>query len=80
MKETAVATTNIEIRSFAFLDHLQPQYAAFLGTVAQGARGGGGGENGRTWPFGGENGSSIGVLASGLEGSEGAHVHGGGDT
>lgn len=31
-----MATTNIEIRSFAFLDHLQPQYAAFLGTVAQG--------------------------------------------
>ncbi|MFW2332233.1 hypothetical protein [Ilumatobacter sp.] len=28
--------TNIEIRSFAFLDSLQPQYAAFLGTVAQG--------------------------------------------
>lgn len=28
--------TNIEIRSFAFLDNLQPQYAAFLGTVAQG--------------------------------------------
>ncbi len=27
---------NIEIRSFAFLDSLQPQYAAFLGTVAQG--------------------------------------------
>ena len=26
----------IEIRSFAFLDSLQPQYAAFLGTVAQG--------------------------------------------
>jgi hypothetical protein len=31
-----VATTDIEIRSFAFLDNLQPQYAAFLGTVAQG--------------------------------------------
>ena len=31
-----MATSNIEIRSFAFLDHLQPQYAAFLGTVAQG--------------------------------------------
>jgi len=30
-----VAAT-IEIRSFAFLDSLQPQYAAFLGTVAQG--------------------------------------------
>ncbi|MDH3754800.1 MAG: hypothetical protein OEU32_13080 [Acidimicrobiia bacterium] len=28
--------TDIEIRSFAFLDSLQPQYAAFLGTVAQG--------------------------------------------
>ncbi len=28
--------TSIEIRSFAFLDSLQPQYAAFLGTVAQG--------------------------------------------
>ena len=28
--------TNIEIRSFAFLDNLQPQYAAFLGTGAQG--------------------------------------------
>ncbi len=28
--------TGIEIRSFAFLDSLQPQYAAFLGTVAQG--------------------------------------------
>ena len=27
---------NIEIRPFAFLDSLQPQYAAFLGTVAQG--------------------------------------------
>jgi hypothetical protein len=32
---TAVATS-IEIRTFAFLDNLQPQYAAFLGTVAQG--------------------------------------------
>ena len=29
-------STDIEIRSFAFLDSLQPQYAAFLGTVAQG--------------------------------------------
>lgn len=29
-------TTNIEIRSFAFLDNMQPQWAAFLGTVAQG--------------------------------------------
>ncbi|MDX2380294.1 MAG: hypothetical protein QNM02_11120 [Acidimicrobiia bacterium] len=28
--------TNIEVRTFAFLDNLQPQYAAFLGTVAQG--------------------------------------------
>ncbi len=28
--------TSIEIRTFAFLDNLQPQYAAFLGTVAQG--------------------------------------------
>lgn len=28
--------TDIEIRTFAFLDNLQPQYAAFLGTVAQG--------------------------------------------
>jgi len=26
----------IEIRAYAFLDSLQPQYAAFLGTVAQG--------------------------------------------
>ena len=26
----------IEVRSYAFLDSLQPQYAAFLGTVAQG--------------------------------------------
>jgi len=31
-----VVATSIEIRSFAFLDSLQPQYAAFLGTVAQG--------------------------------------------
>ena len=29
-------STNIEIRTLAFLDNLQPQYAAFLGTVAQG--------------------------------------------
>lgn len=29
-------TTGIELRSYAFLDSLQPQYAAFLGTVAQG--------------------------------------------
>lgn len=28
--------TSIEIRTLAFLDSLQPQYAAFLGTVAQG--------------------------------------------
>ena len=28
--------TGIEIRTLAFLDSLQPQYAAFLGTVAQG--------------------------------------------
>ncbi len=28
--------TGIEIRTYAFLDSLQPQYAAFLGTVAQG--------------------------------------------
>jgi hypothetical protein len=34
-KETVVETS-IEIRTFAFLDSLQPQYAAFLGTVAQG--------------------------------------------
>lgn len=27
---------DIEIRAYAFLDSLQPQYAAFLGTVAQG--------------------------------------------
>ena len=29
-------TNGIELRSFAFIDSLQPQYAAFLGTVAQG--------------------------------------------
>jgi hypothetical protein len=29
-------TNGIELRSYAFLDSLQPQYAAFLGTVAQG--------------------------------------------
>lgn len=29
-------TRGIELRSYAFLDSLQPQYAAFLGTVAQG--------------------------------------------
>jgi len=28
--------TGIELRSYAFLDSLQPQYAAFLGTIAQG--------------------------------------------
>jgi hypothetical protein len=31
-----VVSTGIEIRTLAFLDSLQPQYAAFLGTVAQG--------------------------------------------
>jgi hypothetical protein len=35
MKEMAM-TTGIELRSYAFLDSLQPQYAAFLGTTAQG--------------------------------------------
>jgi hypothetical protein len=35
MEET-VTTRGIELRSYAFLDSLQPQYAAFLGTVAQG--------------------------------------------
>jgi hypothetical protein len=29
-------TSGIDLRSYAFLDSLQPQYAAFLGTVAQG--------------------------------------------
>ena len=28
--------SNIELRSFVFLDSLQPQYAAFIGTTAQG--------------------------------------------
>jgi hypothetical protein len=28
--------SNVELRTYAFLDSLQPQYAAFLGTVAQG--------------------------------------------
>lgn len=28
--------SGIDLRSYVFLDHLQPQYAAFLGTVAQG--------------------------------------------
>jgi len=27
---------NVELRAYAFLDSLQPQYAAFLGTIAQG--------------------------------------------
>jgi hypothetical protein len=27
---------NIDLRSYVFLDNLQPQYAAFLGTIAQG--------------------------------------------
>jgi hypothetical protein len=31
-----VAVGNIELRAYVFLDSLQPQYAAFLGTVAQG--------------------------------------------
>ena len=31
-----IVTNGIELRSYAFLDSLQPQYAAFLGTVAQG--------------------------------------------
>jgi hypothetical protein len=35
MKET-VMTSGIELRSYAFLDSLQPQYAAFMGTTAQG--------------------------------------------
>ena len=29
-------TSGIDLRSYAFLDSLQPQYAAFLGTIAQG--------------------------------------------
>ena len=28
--------SGIELRSYAFLDSLQPQYAAFMGTTAQG--------------------------------------------
>ena len=28
--------SNIDLRSFVFLDSLQPQYAAFIGTTAQG--------------------------------------------
>jgi hypothetical protein len=35
MKEMAM-TAGIELRSYVFLDTLQPQYAAFLGTTAQG--------------------------------------------
>jgi hypothetical protein len=31
-----IVTKGIELRSYAFLDSLQPQYAAFLGTIAQG--------------------------------------------
>jgi hypothetical protein len=34
-KETVMAS-GIELRSYAFLDSLQPQYAAFMGTTAQG--------------------------------------------
>jgi hypothetical protein len=34
-KETVMAS-DIELRSYAFLDSLQPQYAAFMGTTAQG--------------------------------------------
>jgi hypothetical protein len=33
--EMAMAS-NVELRAYAFLDSLQPQYAAFLGTIAQG--------------------------------------------
>ncbi len=29
-------TTNIELRAYAFLDSLQPQFGSFIGTVAQG--------------------------------------------
>ncbi|MCL1598668.1 MAG: hypothetical protein M3094_05755, partial [Actinomycetia bacterium] len=29
-------STGIELRAYTFLDSLQPQYAAFLGTTAQG--------------------------------------------
>jgi hypothetical protein len=35
MKEMVMAS-GIELRSYAFLDSLQPQYAAFMGTTAQG--------------------------------------------
>lgn len=31
-----MAQSSVELRAYAFLDTLQPQYAAFLGTVAQG--------------------------------------------
>ena len=31
-----MATSRVELRAYAFLDSLQPQYAAFLGTIAQG--------------------------------------------
>lgn len=31
-----MANSSVELRAYAFLDTLQPQYAAFLGTVAQG--------------------------------------------
>jgi len=31
-----VTKSSVELRAYAFLDTLQPQYAAFLGTVAQG--------------------------------------------
>jgi hypothetical protein len=33
---TGTSGSGIELRSYAFLDNLQPQHAAFLGTVAQG--------------------------------------------
>ncbi len=33
---TEVLVSNIDLRSYVFLDSLQPQYAAFLGTIAQG--------------------------------------------
>jgi hypothetical protein len=36
VQKEIVVSTGIEIRTLAFLDSLQPQYAAFLGTVAQG--------------------------------------------
>lgn len=32
----ATRATKVDLRSYVFLDSLQPQYAAFLGTVAQG--------------------------------------------